>query len=160
MIADPEHPGEQLEYQASQRAAQEVGLRLSYHPVRSVTELESALAKIAGDGTQAIVAFPDALTLANRDRLAAFGLTQRMPMISGWGLYADSGFLMTYGPNLDDCYAHLATYVDRIFKGARPGDLPVEFPTSVEFVINAKTARAIGVRIPHPMFVRANRVIE
>lgn len=160
VVADPEHPGEQSEFRASQRAAQDLGLRLSYSPVRSATELEGALAKIAGDGTQAIVAFPDALTLDNRERLAAFGLKQRMPMVSGWSLYADSGFLMTYGPNLGDCYAHLATYVDRILKGARPGDLPVEFPTSVEFVVNARTAQAIGVRVPQPVIVRANRVIE
>lgn len=70
-----------------------------------------------------------------------------------------SGFLMTYGPNLRDSYAHLATYVDKIFKGARPTDLPVELPTSIEFVINAKTPRAIGVAILQPMLLRANAVI-
>jgi len=67
---------------------------------------------------------------------------------------------MTYGPNLNDSYAHLATYVDRILKGAKPADLPVELPTSVEFVINAKTAKAIGVKLPQALLLRADRVIE
>lgn len=160
VVADPAHPGEQSEFRASQRAAQDVGLNLSYFPVRSGAELESALARIAGDGTQALVVFPDALTLGHRDRLAEFGLRQRLPMVSGWSLFADGGFLLSYGPNLHDCYAYLAYYVDRILKGARAGELPVELPTSVEFVINAKTARAIGVRIPQPLYVRANRVID
>ena len=160
VIADPEHPGEQSEFRASQRAAQAVGLRLSYFPVRSAAELDGALAKIAGDGTQAIVAFPDALTLDNREHLAIFGLKQRMPLVSGWSLFADSGFLMSYGPNLRDCYAHLATFVDKILKGARPGDIPIEFPTSVEFVVNAKTAKKIGVQVPPSLMVRADRVIE
>lgn len=160
VVADPQHPGEQSELRASQRAAQEIGLRLDYLPVRSAKELDGAFAKIASDGTQALVVFPDALTLEQRERIAAFALQHRLPTVSGWSLYADSGLLMTYGPNLRDCYAHLATYVDRILKGAKPAELPVELPASVEFVINARTARAIGVRVPQTMLVRADRVIE
>jgi len=75
-------------------------------------------------------------------------------------MFAESGFLLTYGPNLSASYAHLATYVDKILKGARPADLPVELPTSIEFVINAKTAKAIGVKFPQAMLLRADRVIE
>lgn len=160
VVADPAHPGEQSEFRASERAAHDLGLKLGYFPSRNVAELEAAFAKIAGDGTQALVVFPDALTLDHRERLAAFGLRQRLPLVSGWSLFADSGFLMTYGPNLRDCYAHLASFVDKILRGAKPGDLPIELPTSVEFVVNAKTARAIGVRLPPPMLVRADRVIE
>ena len=160
VVADPAHPGEQSEFRASERAAQDLGLKLGYFPARNTTELEAALARIANDGTQALVVFPDALTLDNRERLAAFGLRQRLPLVSGWSLFADSGFLMSYGPNLRDCYAHIAGFVDKILRGAKPGDLPVELPTSVEFVVNAKTARAIGVRLPPAMLARAERVIE
>ena len=160
VVADPAHPGEQSEFRASERAARDLGLKLGYFPARNTTELEAAFARIASDGTQALVVFPDALTLDNRERLAAFGLRQRLPLVSGWSLFADSGFLMSYGPNLRDCYAHLAGFVDKILRGAKPGDLPIELPTSVEFVVNAKTARAIGVRLPPAMLVRADRVIE
>ena len=75
-------------------------------------------------------------------------------------MYAESGFLLTYGPNLRDSYAHLASYVDKILKGAKPADLPVELPTSVEFVINARTAKAIGIQLPQAMLLRANSIIE
>ena len=160
VVADPAHPGEQSEFRVSERAARDLGLKLGYFPARNTTELEAAFARIASDGTQALVVFPDALTLDNRERLAAFGLRQRLPLVSGWSLFADSGFLMSYGPNLRDCYAHLAGFVDKILRGAKPGDLPIELPTSVEFVVNAKTARAIGVRLPPAMLVRADRVIE
>ena len=160
IVANPEHPGEQGEFRTSQSAAQKTGLRLGYFPVRSIDELDEALRRMAGDGTQAIVVFPDAFTLAQRERIAAFGLKQRLPAVSGWSLYADSGFLMSYGPNLRDTYAHLATYVDKILKGAKPAHLPIELPTSVEFVVNARTAKAIGVKLPPAMLVRADRVIE
>jgi len=160
VIADPEHPGEQTELRRSQGAAQALGMKLSYFPVRNPEELEAAFKGISDDAAQAIVVFPDAVTLDQREKIAAFGLKYRLPIVSGWSTYAESGFLMTYGPNLNDSYAHLATYVDRILKGAKPADLPVELPTSVEFVINAKTAKAIGVKLPQALLLRADRVIE
>ena len=160
IIADPDHPGEQTEFRRSQVAAQDVGIKVSYFPVRNPGELDAALNRISSDAIHAIIVFPDAFTLDQRDKIAAFGLKNRLPIVSGWSTYADSGFLMTYGPNLRDSYAHLATYVDKILKGAKPADLPVELPTSVEFVINTKTAKAIGVKVPQAMLVRADRVIE
>jgi ABC-type uncharacterized transport system substrate-binding protein len=160
IIADPEHPGEQTELRHSQVAAQNVGITLSYFPVRNPEELEAAFKTIASEPTQAIIVFPDAFTLDQRANIAAFGLKHRLPIVSGWSMYADSGFLMTYGPNLRASYAHLAIFVDKILKGAKPADLPVELPTSVEFVINAKTAKAIGVRLPQAMLLRADSVIE
>ena len=84
----------------------------------------------------------------------------RLPTVSGWSAYADSGVLMTYGPNLDKSYAHLATYIDKILKGAKPADLPMELPTSVELAINAKTAKAIGIKLPQSVLVRADKIIE
>jgi putative ABC transport system substrate-binding protein len=160
VIANPEHPGEQTELRQSRLAAQNVGMKLSYFPVRSPDELDAALGTISSEATQAIVVFPDALTLDQRAKIVAFGLKYRLPIVSGWSEYAESGFLMTYGPNLRDSYAHLAIYVDKILKGARPADLPVELPTSVEFVVNAKTAKAIGVTIPQSLLARADEVIQ
>jgi len=160
IIAYPEHPGEQTELRYSQDAAQNLGIKLYYFPVSNQEGLDAALKAISASATQAVVVFPDAFTLNYREEMAAFGLKYRLPMVSGWSMYAESGFLMTYGPNLNDSYAHLATYVDKILKGARPAELPVELPTSVEFVINAKTAKAIGVKLPQAMLSRADRVIE
>jgi putative tryptophan/tyrosine transport system substrate-binding protein len=160
IVADPDHPGESTEYQSSRLAARGLGMTLGYFPVRDVKELDSALNAMADDGTQAIVAFPDAFTLDQRERIAAFGLKHRLPTASGWSAYADSGFLLAYGPNLNDSYAHLAGYVDKILKGAKPADLPVELPVSVEFVINTGTAKAIGVKLPQTMLLRANRTVE
>ncbi len=160
IIADPDHPGESTEFQSSQLAAAQLGMKLTYWPVRNVAELDAAFKALAESGTQAIVAFPDAFTLDQREKIAAFGLRHRLPTVSGWSAYAEGGFLMTYGPNLNDSYAHLAGYVDKILKGAKAADLPVELPTSVEFVINARTAKAIGVKLPQSMLVRANSVIE
>lgn len=160
VVADPAHPGEQTELRHSQAAARRLDLRMSYFPVSSPAELDAALKTISGDGSQAVVVFPDAFTLDHRDKISAFGLKYRMPTVSGWSSYAESGFLMTYGPNLRASYAHLASYVDKIFRGAKPADLPIEFPTAVEFVINMKTAKAIGARLPQPMLMRADSLIE
>ncbi len=160
VIANPEHPGEQAEFRRSQFAAKDVGISVSYFPVRTPEELDAAFGKISSEAMHAVIVFPDEFTIQHRDKIAAFGLKYRMPIVSGWSAYADSGFLMTYGPNLRDSYAHLAAYVDKILKGAKPADLPVELPTSVEFVINVKTAMAIGVKLPQTMLLRADRIIE
>jgi putative ABC transport system substrate-binding protein len=160
VIADPAHPGEQTELRHSQAAARRLDMKMTYFPVSSTEALDAALKTIAADGSQAVVVFPDAFTLDHADRIAAFGLKYRMPTVSGWSSYAESGFLMTYGPNLRATYAYLASYVDKILKGAKPADLPIEFPTAVEFVVNMKTAKAIGARLPQPMLMRADSLIE
>ena len=107
IIADPEHPGEQAEFRTSKSAAQETGLRLGYFPCAAWTSSTRHSGAWPGDGTQALVVFPDAFTLDQREKIAAFGLKQKLPAVSGWSLFADSGFLMSYGPNLRDSYAHL-----------------------------------------------------
>jgi putative ABC transport system substrate-binding protein len=160
VIADPEHPGEQTELRESRVAAQNIGMKLSYFPVRTPEELDAAFKTISSETTQGIVVFPDAFTLDQRVRIATFGLKYRLPIVSGWREYAESGFLMTYGPNLRDSYAHLAVYVDKILRGARPADLPVELPTSVQFVVNARTAKALGLTIPKELLLRADEVIQ
>lgn len=160
VVANPQHPGEQMELQVARAAASRLGFTLRYFPVRSGAELERALADIAGSRDEAIVAFADAFMMGYADRMAAFSLKQRIPAISGWAVFAQQGNVMTYGPVIADCYRRLASYVDRIHKGARPGDLPVELPTKLELVINLKTAKAIGLAIPQSLRLRADWVIE
>ena len=104
--------------------------------------------------------FPDAITVRNRERIASFSATHRIPVVAGWAQFVESGNLMSYGPNLRDSYRRLATYVDKILKGAKPADLPVELPTTVELAINMKTAKALGIKIPNSILVRADKVIE
>jgi putative ABC transport system substrate-binding protein len=160
IIARPEHPGEQGELRASQAAAKALGLAIAYFPVKSAQELDDALAAVPKSRSGAIVAFPDAIMMRYSERIAAFSARNRIPAISGWAHFAERGNVMTYGPVLRDGYRRLAYYVDRILKGARPADLPVELPKTVELVINMKTAKALKLEIPRNLAVRADRVIE
>jgi ABC-type uncharacterized transport system substrate-binding protein len=160
VLGDPQHPGQHKEFAAAQAAATGLGLQVHYFPVHSDADLESALAEVARDRYDAVYAFADGFTASYAGRIAAFSLHQRIPAVDGWSPFAKAGNLMTYGPVLEECYRRLAVYVDKIRKGARPGDLPVELPTKVELVINLKTAKAIGVAIPQSLLVRADEVIE
>src|SRR5215831_14800370 len=160
LLADPQHPGQHKELDAAQAAANSLGLQMRYFPVHSEKELEGALADIARDRYDAILAFADGFTQSYAGRIAAFSLKERIPAIDGWSPFARQGNLMIYGPVLEDCYHRLAVYVDKIHQGARPGDLPIELPTKVELVINLKTAKALGIAIPQSLLLRANEVIQ
>jgi putative ABC transport system substrate-binding protein len=98
--------------------------------------------------------------LAHRKEIAEFAAKLRLVSLGGWSEFADAGGLMTYGPNLTDSFRRVAFYVDKILKGAKPQDLPVEQPTRFEMVINLKTAKEIGVTIPPNVLARADRVIK
>jgi ABC-type uncharacterized transport system substrate-binding protein len=160
IIARPEHAGEQGELRTSQAAANSMGLSVAYFPIKSAQELELALAAIPESRSEAIVAFPDAIMMRFGEAIAAFSVKNRIPAISGWAQFAERGNVMTYGPVLSDGFRRLAYYVDRILKGAKPADLPVELPSSVELVVNLRTAKAIGLTVPRSLLVRAERIIE
>jgi len=160
LLADPQHPGQHKELAAAQAAADNLGLQVSYFPVHSEAELETALADIARARFDAILAFSDGFTQSFAGRIAEFSLQQRIPAVDGWSPFARQGNLMIYGPVLEECYRRLAVYVDKIRKGARPGDLPIELPTKVELVINLKTASRIGVTIPQALLLRADELIK
>jgi putative ABC transport system substrate-binding protein len=93
-------------------------------------------------------------------RIAAFAQKNRIPAIDGWAPFAEAGNLMIYGPVIDDVYRRLADYVDRIAKGARPADLAIQLPTKIEFVVNVRAARALGVTVPASVLALADRVIR
>jgi putative ABC transport system substrate-binding protein len=160
ILANPQHAGEQSELRASQAAAKSLGLAVDYHQVRNEAEIDQALAAMLKSRSEAMDMFPDALLLRYSGKIAAFAEKNRIPAISGWAEFAERGNLMAYGPNLRDSYRQLATYVDKIVKGAKPADLPVEQPTSFELVVNLKTAKAIGITIPQSLLARANAVIQ
>jgi putative ABC transport system substrate-binding protein len=97
---------------------------------------------------------------SNRSRVLEFASKQRLPLVTGWGPWARAGSLMSYGPNLDILVRRAATHVDKILKGAKPADLPIEQPTKFELVVNLKTAKALGLTIPPPLLLQADQVIE
>lgn len=160
VVANPQHPGDQAERRASQAAATALGLSLAYFEARNLAQLDEALTAIEKSGSEALVMFPVQNVIRNRERIAAWAVKNRLPVISGWAQFAEGGNLMSYGPNLRELSRRLAVYVDKILKGAKPADIPVELPTRVELVVNLKAAKALGVTVPPTVLVRADQVIE
>jgi putative ABC transport system substrate-binding protein len=160
VVANPSHAGDSSERKASQAAASKLGLSLEYYEVSNATQLGEAMTAIEKTRSDAVMLFPVQNIINNRERIAAWSLKNRLPTMSGWAQFADGGNMMSYGPNLREASRRLAYYVDRILKGTKPADLPVELPTQVEFVVNRKTANALGLTLPRAVLVRADRVIE
>ncbi len=160
VVASPDHPGDSFERRTSQSAASRLGIDIHYFEIGRGKTVADALAAIDGARSDAVMFFPTQTVIANRVLIADWSLRRKIPTISGWAQFADGGNLMSYGPNLADSWRRLAHHVDRILKGARPSDLPVELPIRVEFVVNLKTARSIGVGVPPAVLARADRVIE
>lgn len=160
VMAVPSHPGERSEWRAWEDAARVLGVSLHLFEVNNAADLDQALAAVASGNIDAIHAFPDGVSAASRVRIAEFALTRHLPSVFGWKEYAEAGGLMSYGPNLEESWRRIAGFVDKILKGARPADLPVEQPTRFELVVNLKTARALGLIMPPTLLAGADKVIE
>ena len=160
VFVNPLHPGEDAEFRASEVAARRLGLTLQLFPVRTVADINAALDAMVRDHIDGIVAFSNALIMSQRNAIAEFAVKHRIPTISSWEDFAVDGNLMTYGPNLPESGRQVATYVDKILKGAKPADLPVEQPKKPQLMINLKTAKALGLTIPQALIVRADEVIR
>jgi putative ABC transport system substrate-binding protein len=160
IIANPEHPGEEIERRDSEEAGQRLGLVTDFFATRSSKELDDAFTKISTTPVQAISVFADGFAIQNRQKIIEFSNDRRVPVISGWAIFAQSGALCTYGPRLTESYRRLAYYVDRVLKGADPSTLPIERPTKFELIINARTAKALNIAIPQSVLLRADQVIE
>jgi putative ABC transport system substrate-binding protein len=165
VLSNTEHPGEKSELQATEAAAQALGINLVYvafsqSPFGASPELDNALATVRRAQPDAMVVFPEGATMANRVSLAKFAIAQRLPSMFGWSEYVDAGGLMSYGASQRDAHMRLGSYADKILKGAKPADLPVEQPTKFELVINLKTATALGLTIPPSVLLRADKVID
>jgi putative ABC transport system substrate-binding protein len=160
IIASPDHRGEHLERRDSEATARRLGISIQYLPVHNDAEIEAALSSTAAANSEAIVVFPDPITIQYRQRIIDYGMARHVPVIGTWAVFAQSGALFTYGPRLTESYRRAAYYVDRILKGTKPSDLPIERPTVFELVVNLKTAKALGITIPQSLLLRANEVIE
>ena len=145
----------------AEAAAQALGIRLEpLVVIHGPEELESAFARTRRDSTQGILVVGGTMLFANRVQLADRALNSRVPMMCDVRDQVEAGCLMSYGPSLGDLFRRTAVYVDRILKGAKPADLPVERPTKFELVVNLKTARALRLTIPESLLQRADQVIE
>lgn len=140
-------------------AAKTLGIRLEAHDAANTAQLDQALAAIDGS-VQGLIVTPSPFSATHQGRLVRFAADKRLPAIYFDEQFADAGGLMSYGPSIVDTYRRAAIYVDKILKGARPGDLPVQQPTRFDLVVNLRTARALGLRIPQLVLVRADRIIE
>lgn len=159
-LANPEHPGEQRELAASRAVAEQLRIEVSYHQARNPAELDTAMGAVAAARPDAAMVFPDTLMLGQRQALAAFFIKQRIPSATGWASFAEGGNLFSYGPNVPAAWRRLAAFVDRILRGARPGDLPIELPSVIELVLNRRTATAMNLVLSPALLLRADRVID
>lgn len=160
VLSNPEHPGDQREYQETQIAARNLGSALEYVQVKTPADFDGAFDTVSKWRANGLLVFPTALTNSHRERIVEFAAKSRLPGVYGWREYVEIGGLMSYGPKQDEAFRRIAVFVDKILKGAKPADLPVEQPTKFEFVINLKTARQIGVTIPQSVLYRADKVIK
>ena len=147
-------------YKETQEAAQAFSLRLHSVEVQSANGFEHAFAQIEKARDRALIVILSPLVTLNSRRIVELALKHRLPGMYPTKQFAEEGGLMAYGPLMADLYRRAATYVDKILKGAKPGELPVEQPTKFELVINLKTAKEIGVTIPANMLLRADKVIK
>jgi len=160
VLWNSDNPSKVAEWGETQEAAGTVGLALRSVEARSRDELETALAAIGKNLPDAMLTFAEGLTISLRQRIGTFALANRLPMISELREFAEAGGIATYGVNRADLWRRTATYVDKIARGAKPADLPVEQPTRFELIINLNNAKAIGLDVPPTLLARADEVIE
>jgi putative ABC transport system substrate-binding protein len=160
MLGNPTNAGNVAGFKESEVAARALRIHVVPLDVRRADDFESAFVTALRARADALIADADAVLLTHRARIAEFAAKNRLPAIYANQDYMDAGGLMFYGPNIADMYRRAATYVDKILKGAKPADLPIERPNKLEFVINLKTAKALGLTIPPSLLSRADRVIE
>jgi putative ABC transport system substrate-binding protein len=151
---------QQQQLTEAKAAAARLKIQLRMVEARSPDELDRAFVTIGRQRTQALLVMADPMLSSQAARIGAAAIKQRLPSVSSGRDYADGGLLVSYGPNFIDAYVRAAAYVDRILRGARPADLPVEQGTKFELVVNARTARALGLTIPQPVILRADHVLE
>jgi putative ABC transport system substrate-binding protein len=160
VLMNPNHAGENQDWRELETAARMIGVTLLNHMMPANSDLTEVYASIVRDRADAIVMIPGPLTNVNRKQIADFGLKARLPVIAGWREHAEAGALLSYGPSRRDVSRRLASFVDRILKGEKPADLPVERPTKFELAVNLKTAKALGLTIPPSLLLQADDVIE
>jgi putative tryptophan/tyrosine transport system substrate-binding protein len=160
VLWNPDYVGMRARFDQARAAAPEVGLTVRSVEVRDTRELNAAFDAIIREHPEALLILVDPLTLSQRSRIVDFAAEQHLPAIYETSEFVDAGGLISYGPRTVDQFRRAASYVDKILRGAKPGDLPVEQPTTFELVINMRTAKALGIKFPESILLRADKVVE
>jgi len=160
VLWNPQGAASPMYWKEIQLPARQLGVQLHSLEIRSPTDFEKAFENAIRARADAISIMPDPVIVANLKRIADLAVKSRLPSILHIAEFADVGGLVAYGPDRSDLFRRAATFVDKILKGAKPGDLPIDQATKFELVFNLKTAKAIGLTIPPALLFRANRVIE
>ena len=161
VLRNPENPGAMdPQLKEAEAAARSLGRRLQLVDVGAPGDFDAAFARMAAARAPGVVVLSDPLFIEHRQHIAGLAIKNRIPTVFSRSENVDAGGLISYGPSLTGQFQQAAIYVDRILKGAKPADLPVEQPTKFELVINMKTARALGIKIPQSILVRVDRAIE
>jgi putative tryptophan/tyrosine transport system substrate-binding protein len=158
VLWNPDHADP--EYRETQRVAADRGVQLQPLPVRRPDDFDQAFRSATDGRAEGLIVVSARLLLMQRKKIIEFTTGARIPAVGSWGDWAKDGLLLTYGPNTDDAMRGIATYVDKILKGTRPADLPIERPTRFELVINPGAAQTFGLKFPNSILARADRVIE
>jgi putative ABC transport system substrate-binding protein len=160
VIWNADNPYPALVFRQTENAARQLKIEVQSLEVRTAADVNSALRAAVQGRANALITVEDPLTQDHRKQIADFAVGNRLPTMSGLRDYVDAGGLVSYGPGLADLYRRAAAYVDKILKGARPSELPVEQPTKFELVINLKTAKTLGLTVPPTLLAEADEVIE
>jgi putative ABC transport system substrate-binding protein len=160
LVRDPENRSSALSVREAESVAKSLGVVVQVVNVRSPKDLDAAFLAMKRSRTDAVIFAENTLFIADRRHIADLAIKYRLPMMFAAKEYAEAGGLLSYGTDYLDLFRRAATYVDKILKGAKPGDLPIEQPTKFELVINLKAAKALGLTIPQSMLGRADEVIQ
>lgn len=160
LMTNPEHAGELAEYRVTDEAAKRVGFAMTRYLVRTPPELAKMYGEIRTARSEAMIVFPDSLTLVRRKEIAEFAAVSRIPTMYGWTEFVEAGGLASYGAKLGDNYKSMARFVDKILKGADANTMPIEQVNKVGLTINLPAARAMALTVPQSLLYRAERVIE
>jgi putative tryptophan/tyrosine transport system substrate-binding protein len=157
---NPLNPFHTVSMRQALTAARALGIKLQALEVRTLEELDDAFAAIVREKPDALLILADRVFLHDRKRMMDFATEHRLPSVNAYRELVEAGGLMSYGPSYEDMHRRAADYVDKILKGGKPGDLPVEQPTKFTLIVNLKAAKAIGVDVPPILLARADEVIE
>jgi putative ABC transport system substrate-binding protein len=160
VLAVSQTPAQRTQWREIQAAAQALKVSPQRQEVAGPDGIEHAFASFIKGRANGLIVLPHAVTIAHRTQIVGLAAKHRLPGLYPNSLFVEAGGLMSYGTNLSDLHRRAATYVDKILKGAKPADLPVEQPTRFELVVNLKTAKALGLTIPQPFLIRADQVIQ
>ena len=160
VLVNPTNASTTLVLQHIQAAAPKVGVKIQLVEARTPQEISNGFGVMARQNIRALIVPQESLFNQQKSQIVELAAKHRLPSIGGNSEYAEAGGLMSYGHNLRENYRRAATYVDKIFKGASPGDLPVEQPTTFELAVNLKTAKALGIKVPQIILIQATKVIE